>query len=344
MTPDRAAVTETLDRYRARTLAEIERHLPRGEPRRWLYEPLADYPHRAGKGLRATLCLAACGAYGGSEEEAVGAAAAIELAHCAFLVHDDIQDGSAWRRGQPSLHRRQGVPLAINTGDALAVLSLELLRGGSSRLGRQLSSRLMDEFSTAIWRTLEGQALELGWRRDGITDLCPHDYLQLVLAKTCWYTTILPLRVGALIGTWGMADLAALLRFGLLLGAAFQITDDVLNLTAGRAGYGKEIRGDLREGKRTLILIHLLTVARPAVRDEVVALLAGPEGERTDDRLQWLAGQLAEHGSIAFASDFARGVADAAAAAFPEAFASAPRPAHAEVIRGLVDYVVDRAR
>jgi geranylgeranyl diphosphate synthase type II len=344
MRTDAAELQEVLDHYRSLTLAEIEHHLPDGEPQRWLYQPLADSSRRLGKGLRATLCLACCCAYGGSEDEAVGAAAAIELAHCAFLVHDDIQDGGEWRRGRPSLHRREGMPLALNTGDALAVLSFELLRAGTARLGRRLSSRLLDEFSTAIWRTLEGQALELGWRRDGVVALGPRDYLELVAAKTCWYTTILPLQLGALIGSWGTADLTALLRFGLLLGAAFQITDDVLNLTGEQAGYGKEIAGDLRERKRTLMVIHLMAVAQPAVREKVKTLLTGPELDRTDDRLDWLNDQLVKHGSIGFAREFAHGVADAAAGAFDEAFASAPRPQRAEVIRELVGYVVERSR
>lgn len=335
---------DILSHYRQQALAEIERHLPRGEPRQWLYEPLADYPRRMGKGLRAALCLATCSAYGGSEDDALAAAAAIELAHSAFLVHDDIQDGSAWRRGGPTLHQREGMPLALNAGDALAVLSFEVFRSGSARLGRRLGVQIVDEFSSAMWRTLEGQALELGWRRDGVTELSPQDYLELVLAKTCWYTTIAPLRIGALIGSWGSADLGALSRFGLFLGASFQITDDLLNLTGGQAVYGKEIGGDLREGKRTLMIIHLLSVAEPALRDEVVALLAGPESNRTDDRLAWLAGLLDEHGSITFARDFARGVADGAEAAFPEAFRSAIKPEKADVIRHLVDYVVERTR
>ncbi|MGH3764598.1 MAG: polyprenyl synthetase family protein [Pseudonocardiaceae bacterium] len=336
-----SSLDEILGQYRQRAFAEIERHLPKGEPRQWLYEPLADYPRRAGKGLRAALCLAACSAYGGSEDEALAAAAAIELAHSALLVHDDIQDGSAWRRGRPTLHQSEGMPLALNAGDALAVLSFEVLRAASGRLGRRLSSRIVDEFTSAIWRTLEGQALELGWRRDGVTKVSPQDYLELILAKTCWYTTIAPLRIGALIGSWGNADLRALSRFGFLIGAAFQITDDVLNLT-GDASYGKEIRGDLREGKRTLMIIHLLAVVEPTVRDTVVALMAGPECDRTDDLLNWLAGLLVEHGSITFAKDFARGIADGAEAAFVEAFQPAVHPEKAEVIRRLVDYVVER--
>jgi geranylgeranyl diphosphate synthase type II len=335
---------DLLDRYRRRASEEIERRLPRGEPREWLYDPLADYPRRAGKGLRAALCLAACGAHGGSERDALAAAAAIELAHSAFLVHDDLQDGSDWRRGSPTLHRRVGLPLAVNAGDALAVLSLEVLRAGTGRLGRRLGLRVLDEFTSAMWRTLEGQAVELGWRRDGVTDLSARAYLELILRKTCWYTTIAPLRIGALIGSWGSADLRALTRFGLFLGAAFQITDDILNLTGGQAAYGKEIRGDLREGKRTLMVIHLLSVADPPHREAVVALLRAPEAERTEGRLDWLADLLVRYGSIDFARDFARGVADAAAAAFPEAFRTATRPERAEDIRQLIGYVVDRAR
>jgi geranylgeranyl diphosphate synthase type II len=339
-----AASDDLLDSYRRRTSEEIERRLPHGEPREWLYEPLADYPRRTGKGLRAALCLAACAAHGGEEDDALAAAAAIELAHSAFLVHDDIQDGSEWRRGHPTLHRRVGLPLAVNAGDALAVLSLEVLRADTGRLGRRLGLRILSEFSSAMWQTLEGQAVELGWRRDGVTNLSPQNYLELILRKTCWYTTIAPLRIGALIGSWGSADLQALSRFGLFLGAAFQITDDVLNLTGGQNAYGKEIRGDLREGKRTLMVIHLLSVAEPPHRDAVAALLRGPAAERTDDRLDWLADLLERYGSIAFARDFARGVADAAAAAFPEAFRTATRPERAEVIRQLIGYVVERTR
>ena len=198
-----AAPDDLLASYRRRASEEIERRLPHGEPREWLYEPLADYPRRSGKGLRAALCLAACAAHGGEEDDALAAAAAIELAHSAFLVHDDIQDGSEWRRGHPTLHRRVGLPLAVNAGDALAVLSLEVLRADTGRLGRRLGLRILSEFSSAMWQTLEGQAVELGWRRDGVTNLSPQNYLELILRKTCWYTTIAPLRIGALIGSWG---------------------------------------------------------------------------------------------------------------------------------------------
>ena len=92
--------------------------------------------------------------------------------------------------------------------------------------------------------------------------------------KTCWYTTIHPLRVGALIGTLGRADPDPLVRFGFYLGAAFQIQDDLLNLVGDEAKYGKESCGDLYEGKRTLMVIHLLREARGDDRRTVGRFLA----------------------------------------------------------------------
>ena len=147
---------DLLRRYQQRAAEEIERRLPRGEPRQWLYEPLADYPGEPGR-----VCVPRCApppasAHGGLEDDALAAAAAIELAHSAFLVHDDIQDGSDWRRGQPTLHRRVGVPLALNAGDALAVLSLEVLRAGTGGLGRRLSLQVLDEFFSAMWADAAG--------------------------------------------------------------------------------------------------------------------------------------------------------------------------------------------
>ena len=84
-------------------------------------------------------------------------------------------------------------------------------------------------------RTLEGQATELGWRRDQVDELAPEDYLDLIMHKTCWYTTVHPLRVGALVGSRGVADLRPMVRFGFYLGAAFQIQDDLLNLVGTEA-------------------------------------------------------------------------------------------------------------
>ena len=164
------------------------------------------------------------------------------------------------------------------------------------QLGEDLGDRVLAEFDTMALRTLEGQATELGWRHDRVTALEPEDYLDLIMHKTCWYTTVHPLRAGALVG--GASDLRPFVRFGFHLGAAFQIQDDLLNLLGSEQEYGKEIDGDLYEGKRTLPLIHLIRHARGADRALVDRYLALDRAERDAAlvaRIRALMDDLREH-------------------------------------------------
>src|SRR6266566_2709028 len=243
-------VPQVLDEYGAATRAVLARYLAPRAPQRHLYSLVADYPRRGGRMLRPSLCIATARAFGAELEDAVHAAVALELLHNAFLVHDDVEDESDERRGRPTLHALHGVPLAVNVGDALTLLGLRALLDNRLRLGPWLTMRILEEAERMARETVEGQAVELGWRRDNATELTEADYLQMVLKKTCWYTTIWPSRVGALIGTRSDRDLDRFLRFGFFLGAAFQIQDDLLNLLGDRARYGKEIDGDVWEGKR----------------------------------------------------------------------------------------------
>ncbi len=342
-TVERTDVEATLARYRVLTATAMGELLGAHRDAPYLGELLADYPARAGKALRPAIVLATCQAFGGAVEDALGPAVAIELLHNAFLIHDDIEDESARRRGRPTLHRLHGVALALNTGDALAVLSLRPLRDGGPGSAR-IQEAVFDEYLAMAQHTIAGQAKELGWRRDNVVDLAPADYLDLVAGKTCWYTTIYPLRVGALIGGRGSAPLDELSRFGFYLGAAFQIRDDLLNLVGDGDEYGKDILDDIREGKRTLMLIHLLGAAGPAERDVVVRFLRRPPEQRTAADVRRIAELMEEHGSIDFAIDYGHGVAAAAHAALPAAFAGVPDSVHLDFIRALVPYMLERTR
>jgi geranylgeranyl diphosphate synthase type II len=316
--------------------------IPDGEPHRWLYRVARVYPSRPGKALRPALCVATSRAFGGTDGEILPVAIAIELLHNAFLVHDDIVDGSERRRGRPTLPSEFGVGLALNAGDALAVLANQILRRHAACMEMQLANRLLHEFDQMALRTLEGQATELGWRRDGVQELGPEDYLDLIMHKTCWYTTVHPLRVGALTGSAGAADLVPIARFGFFLGAAFQIQDDLLNLLGSEQEYGKEIGGDLYEGKRTLPLIHLLRAARGEDRQTVDHYLRLERSERTAPLVSEIRGLLRDYGSIEFAAAYAQGIAGAALEAFETAFADAEPGPDREFVRAVVPYMVTR--
>ena len=305
-------ISGVLREYAELTRAAVERYLPAQEPRRYLYDLVADYPRRGGKGMRPSLCLATARAFGAAPEQALFAAAFIELLHNASLVLDDIQDESEERRGAPALHVLHGVPLAMNAGSMLMVLSLRPLMESHLRLGPRLTQRIFAETERAACEVTEGQALELGWRRDNSVGLGDADYLEMVLKKTCWTGMVYPALIGALIGTRDPGlDLAPFLHFGFFLGAAFQIRDDVLNLV-GDERYGKELDGDIREGKRSLPLIHLLREATPAERGRLADFLGRPRSERTDEEVRWVRRQMDRYGSIEYAQGIATGLAGAA--------------------------------
>ncbi len=335
-----ASVTDRLAEYGRLTAAAAAPYLEAAQPREFLYDLVSDYPRRGGKAIRPALCLASCAAFGGRVEEALPSAVAIELLHNAFLVHDDIEDSSLLRRGRPTLHARHGVPLALNAGDALVVLAQAPLRDNRTSLSSRLAGLVGAEFDLMARHTLEGQATELGWRRDNVVDLDPQDYLDLVMRKTCWYTTIHPLRVGALIGSWGTADLDSLVRFGFYLGAAFQIADDLLNLV-GTERYGKETLGDLYEGKRTLMLIHLLRVLPEGDRSALVAFLGRTRDQRTEAEVGHVLDLMIRHGSIDYARQFGDGIAAAATEAFAEAFAG-KAGADVDFIHGMIRWMLER--
>lgn len=339
---DTLLVSEMLAEYGARTRAAFRSWLPSREPRTYLYDLLADYPDRGGRMLRPSLCIAAARVFGSTMEDVLPAAVSIELLHNALLIHDDVEDESEERRGRPTLHRIAGVPLAINAGDALALLSLRPLVAARESLGTLLVLRMIEEFDRMAQETAEGQALDLGWRRDATVDVGTEDYLAMVLKKTCWLTTIYPIRMGGLIGARDELDLDRFIRFGFFLGAAFQIQDDLLNLVGDHEHYGKELGGDLWEGKRTLLLIHLLESANEDDRARVRAMLATPRTERTTSAVRWLRKLLEEHGSIDHAREFAHGLAGAARHEFELLFGSLPDGRDKRFLAGLPAWVIER--
>jgi geranylgeranyl diphosphate synthase type II len=336
-------VDETLRAVGRRVRRAMLDVIPDAEPHAWLYRLVRSYPSRPSKALRPAMCIAACRAFGGGDDDAFPVAVAIEMFHNAFLIHDDIADGSTKRRGRPTLSEEHGMALSLNAGDTLGVLANRQLRTHLRGCDPALTDRVLEEFDTMALRTAEGQAMEIGWQRDGITALTPEDYLELILRKTCWYTTIHPLRVGAILGSGGTADVREMVRFGFHLGASFQIRDDLLNLTGNEGLYGKEINGDLVEGKRSLSLIHLIGNARGNDAAFVERYLALPRAERTPAVIGRLRALLDRYGSIEFAANYGAGIASVALDAFDAAFASAIPGPDTEFVRALVPYMLGRS-
>jgi geranylgeranyl diphosphate synthase, type II len=336
-----AIVAETLHEYGDATRAVLEQYLASNSPAPYLHDLLTDYPRRGGKMMRPSICIAHARAFGARLEEAVLAAAAIEMMHNALLIHDDIEDGSELRRGRPTLHVLHGIPVALNAGDMLMLLSLRPLMDSVPRIGEHLALQILRETELMARETAEGQSLELEWRDRNRTDVSQSDYFRMVLKKTAWLSTIYPSRVGSLIGSIGNVEPCIFNRFGFFLGAAFQIQDDLLNLVAD-TGYGKERNGDLLEGKRTLVLIHAYQNCSTAERSVLDEILCLPREQRTEDHVSQLQQTIDRCGSIDHARIVAHALAGAAMHEFSCVYEDLPESRDKQFIEGLITWVFER--
>jgi geranylgeranyl diphosphate synthase type II len=334
-------VGEVLQHYGAATREGLKKYLPTDSSNRHLYDLLVEYPGRGGKMMRPSICIATARAFGASLDEALCSAIAIELMHNALLIHDDIQDESEIRRGAPTLHVQHGIPLAINAGDGLFLLSLRPLLDNVQHVGSQLALGILQETERMAWETAEGQAMELGWRRDNSLDVSDGDYLVMVLKKTCWLGVIYPSRVGALIGSRGKAALEQFTRFGFFLGSAFQIQDDLLNFVADNR-YGKELNGDIFEGKRTLMLLHCLRQSNNRERRRIARLLTLPRHERQLKEIEWVRGLMESYGSVSYARSVAHALAGAALHEYAGIYGELPNSRDKEFIGHLTTWVFER--
>ncbi len=287
---------------RQAALARI-RDEPYGED---LYPLMRDYLERGGKGFRPALVLLCCEWFGGSVEQALPSAVALELFHNFALVHDDIEDSSSFRRGQPTLHRLHGIPLALNAGDALLGLVHETLLENFTLLPHSVALQLHQHFNQVMRRTFEGQSLDIAWVSQNRMP-SRDEYEAMIERKTGWYSGTGPCQAGALLAEASAERVAQVGRLGRSIGIGFQIRDDLLNLTesstlvapqGGGGGYGKEQGGDFAEGKRTLIVIELLERLAPSDRERLEALLLLPPEQTPETEIQWAIEQAHQSGAL----------------------------------------------
>lgn len=337
-------VEETLDTYKELIAQTLKQEVfKQKEPRKYLYDLIPDYPKRGGKGLRPALCIATCRAFGGSTYSALKSAASLELFHNALLIHDDLEDGSDFRRGLPTMHEMVGMPIAVNLADAMGALSMYPLVANRDILGAQITYEVLAEVLHMVTETAEGQAIELGWMRDNTTELTDSDYFRMTLKKTAWYTCIHPCRIGALIGSGGSIRLDRFNQFAYFMGVAFQIQDDILNLVAEYKKYGKEIGGDIWEGKRTIMLIHLLNTCDPDEKCKITDFLATPRRKREAEAVRWVYCLMEKYDCIDYAREVAKQLAHEALRQFPVAYGSAPDSKDKLFVQQIVEFMIERS-
>lgn len=303
---------------------------------RYLYGPLAIFSDNGGKRHRPLICMLACASVGGNPDDARSAGAAIEHFHTAALIHDDIADESTLRRGEPCLHLKEGEGLAINAGD----LALSLVTGtvlADDNLADGVKLRVLQELVDMTTRTIEGQALDIGWARDGRYDITVDDYLTMASHKTAFYSGGVPLAVGAIIGGGSEEQIEALRAYGMSTGLAFQLQDDLLNLVGEAEAVGKDFRSDITEGKRTMIVVHALSHTDEAQREELIGILSSDTADPA--QLERAVQIMIDAGSIDCVKDYAVRLAAKDAGRLKDALPASPAR---ELLLAMGDFFVSR--
>lgn len=222
-----------------------------------LYDPVRHVLNGGGKRLRPVILLLVAESYGASVEKALPAGLAVEVFHNFTLVHDDIMDGADERRGRATVHVKWDVGTAILAGDLMMGLSYDLL----GQVEGPDVDRLYDVFHPMVERLCTGQALDASYEKQ--PDVSVDAYLEMIDGKTAALLAA-SFELGGIIGGAPDADRNALHAAGRRIGRAFQIQDDLLDLTADGDDWGKAVGGDLVTGKKTFLTLRTLERAEGA--------------------------------------------------------------------------------
>jgi len=241
-----------------------------------LYSAARHIIDAGGKRLRPFLVLKSCKLVGGNEEDALATASSLELLHTFTLLHDDIMDQDEKRRGVPSVHTKWGVPIAIVAGDLLFAKVYEAItkHTDTKHVKPKRILQVMQEVSEATIVLCEGQTRDMMFEnKETVSEA---EYFEMIQGKTAalFETSA---RCGGLLGGATKSQVKRLGEFGRYAGIAFQVIDDVLALTADEKVLKKPVGNDIREGKRTLIVVRALEKASKSQRKQILETLGNKD-------------------------------------------------------------------
>ena len=219
-----------------------------------LYEPGNYFLALGGKRIRPVMCLMGNELFGDIAPDAYHVATAIELFHNFTLIHDDIMDKAALRRGLPTVHTKYNESTALLSGDVMLITAYEYL----NKINSSYLHKILNIFNRTAREVCEGQQLDMDFEKKENVSL--DEYLKMIELKTSVLLAA-SLQMGAILGGTSEGNLQHIYQFGLNLGIAFQIQDDYLDAFGDPQKFGKEVGGDIRQNKKTFLLIHALETA-----------------------------------------------------------------------------------
>ena len=245
-------------------------HLNYGKQPEGLYEPIQYAMSLGGKRIRPVLMMMAYNLYRDDVDSILSQAAGIETYHNYTLMHDDLMDNAELRRGKPTVYKKWGANTAVLSGDAMQVLAYRLMTG----TGGRYVPAVMKLFTQTAIQVCEGQQYDMDFETR--MDVYEHEYLEMIRLKTSVLLAA-SLKIGALLAEAPDEDAQFLYDFGINLGVAFQLRDDILDVYGDPRVFGKKIGGDILCNKKTYMLIQALRRANPVQLMELKKWLTAEE-------------------------------------------------------------------
>lgn len=240
-----------------------------------LYEPIAYTMALGGKRLRPVLTLMACDAFCGDYRRAINQAVGIELYHNFTLLHDDVMDKADVRRGKPTVHVRWNDNVAILSGDAmLTMASQHIAEADSAHL-----KAAMLLFNKTAMEVYDGQQYDMDF--ESRMDVSEKEYIEMIRLKTSVLLGC-ACKMGAVMADAAEPDAEAIYQYGMNLGVAFQLQDDILDVYGDPATFGKEIGGDIMNNKKTFMLINAINRASGNDRKELLQWIDADNPDRNE--------------------------------------------------------------
>jgi geranylgeranyl pyrophosphate synthase len=262
-----------------------------------LYDAIQYHMGTGGKRLRPVLAIVTCEALGGDSKKVIPFAAACELLHNWLLIHDDIEDGDRIRRNKPALWVKYGLAHGVNAGDLMSQKVYELILDSRNYgVDDATTFRLIQAMVDTAVRTAEGQAMDINLRNEN--NPTEEKYMKMIKGKTAYYLTV-PMVGGAIIAGASETVIKKIIKFGEYAGPAFQIADDLLDLTEGK-GRG-EIGSDIKEGKRSILVTHCISKCGEEEKERLIEILNKPRDETTKEDILWVKSLFEKYGSLEYA-------------------------------------------
>lgn len=306
----------------------------RSEPQ-ILYRAARHIIDAGGKRLRPFLVLKSCKLVGGKMEDALATASSLELLHTFTLLHDDIMDQDEKRRGVPSVHTNWGVPIAIIAGDLLFAKVYEVITKftDSKRVKPKQILQVIKEISEATIVLCEGQTRDIIFQtKETVSEA---EYFKMIEGKTATLFKS-SARCGALLGGGTKTQVKRLGEFGFYAGIAFQVIDDVLALTADEKALKKPVGNDIREGKRTLMIVYALEKASKSQRKQILGALGNKHA--STEQIKETINLIETLGAI----DYAKKLADKYIKKAKKALSRFPDNEDKKALLNLADLIFDR--